>query len=85
LRVIEGRGELDNTVIVHVSDHGEMNGDYGLIYKSNFLNSAVRIPLLVRTPATRNSEVAGTVCASPVEWFDVGPTLVELAGGELRG
>ncbi|MCZ6681143.1 MAG: sulfatase-like hydrolase/transferase [Candidatus Poribacteria bacterium] len=85
LKAIEVRGELDNTVIVHVSDHGEMNGDYGLIYKSNCLNGAVRVPLLVRTPATRNGEVAGKVCTSPVEWFDVGPTLVELAGGELKG
>ena len=78
--VIQARGELENTVIVHCSDHGEMNGDYGLIYKSNFLNGAVRIPLLVRTP----DAVKGTTCDSPVEWIDIGPTLVELAGGELK-
>ena len=81
LDAIEGRGELENTVIVHTSDHGEMNGDYGLIYKSNFLNGAVRIPLLVRTPDSTN---AGSLCNSPVEWIDIGPTLVELAGGELE-
>jgi choline-sulfatase len=81
---IEARGELDNTVIVHMSDHGEMNGDCGLIYKSNFMNGAVRVPLLVRTPETLGSSLAGQVCDSPVEWFDVGPTLVELAGGELE-
>ena len=81
LEAIEARGELDNTVIVHTSDHGEMNGDYGLIYKSNFLNGAVRIPLLVRTPDSTN---AGSRCESPVEWIDIGPTLVELAGGELQ-
>ena len=81
LDAIEARGELDNTIIVHTSDHGEMNGDYGLIYKSNFLNGAVRIPLLVRTPGTTN---AGGICESPVEWIDIGPTLVELVGGELE-
>ena len=81
LDAIEARGELDNTVIVHTSDHGEMNGDYGLIYKSNFLNGAVRIPLLVRTPDSTN---AGGICDSPVEWIDIGPTLVELAAGELQ-
>lgn len=80
LDVIQARGELENTVIVHCADHGEMNGDYGLIYKSNFLNGAVRIPLLVRTPDT----VKGIVCDTPVEWIDIGPTLVELAGGELK-
>ena len=81
LDAIEARGELENTIIVHTSDHGEMNGDYGLIYKSNFLNGAVRIPLLVRTPDSTN---AGCICESPVEWIDIGPTLVELAGGELQ-
>ena len=81
LDTIEARGELNNTIIVHTSDHGEMNGDYGLIYKSNFLNGAVRIPLLVRTPDSTN---AGSVCESPVEWIDIGPTLVEMVGGELE-
>ena len=80
LDAIAARGELENTVIVHTSDHGEMNGDYGLIYKGNFLNGAVRIPLLVRTPDSTN---AGSICHSPTEWIDIGPTLVEMAGGEL--
>ena len=84
LDTIEERGELENTVIVHCSDHGEMNGDYGLIYKGNFLNGAVRIPLLVRTPETLKNAVPDRICESPVEWIDIGPTLVELAGGEMQ-
>ncbi len=80
---IEKRGEMDNTVIVHMSDHGEMNGDYGFTSKGNMLNGAVRVPLLIRTPETLKSDVAGSVCDSPIEWFDVGPTLVDLAGGEI--
>ncbi len=85
--VIEARGEMGNTVIALVSDHGEMNGDYGLIYKDNFLDSAARIPFLIRTPATaaqaRGGRLQRKICASPIEWFDLGPTLVELAGGEI--
>ena len=75
---IERRGEWQNTVVVLCSDHGEMNGDHGLIYKSNFLDSAVRVPLLVKGPG-----VARGVCEGPVEWFDVGPTLADFAGTEL--
>ena len=80
LDTIEARGELENTIIVHTSDHGEMNGDYGLIYKSNFLNGAVRVPLLVRTPEALGLQTppTGTICESPVEWIDIGPTLVEI-------
>lgn len=84
LETIEARGELDRTAIAFVSDHGEMNGDYGLFLKNTFLNGAVRVPLLLRTPDTVASPLAGTVLDDPVEWFDLGPTLVEWAGGEMN-
>ena len=84
LQTIHERGELDNTVIVFCSDHGEMNGDNGMIYKSNFLNGAVRIPFLVRTPETLKSDTINRINHNPVEWIDIGPTLVELAGGEIK-
>ena len=82
LQVVEKRGELDRTVIAFTSDHGEMNGDWGLIYKQNFLNGAVAVPLIVRTPETAAN--GGRVNDSPAENCDVGPTLVELAGGEIE-
>lgn len=83
LDTLEARGELENTVIILTSDHGEMNGDAGLIYKENFLDGAVRVPMLVRTPDTIASDRAGTSNDSFVEWFDAGPTIVELAGGTI--
>lgn len=82
LEVVEARGELDDTVIAFTSDHGEMNGDWGLIYKMNFLDGALRVPMLVRTPATAAG--GGSVSDALVENCDLGPTLVELAGGELE-
>ncbi|MCG9128031.1 sulfatase-like hydrolase/transferase [Candidatus Poribacteria bacterium] len=84
LATVKERGELENTVIVFCSDHGEMNGDYGLIYKSNFLNGAVRIPFIVRTPDTISRNITKRTCDSPVEWIDIGPTLVDYAGGQLH-
>ncbi len=83
LSVIEERGELDNTVIAFTSDHGEMNGDWGLYYKMNFLDGALRVPMIVRTPETAASGEA-IVNDSMVENFDLGPTLVELAGGTIE-
>ncbi len=81
---VEARGEMDNTVIMLCSDHGEMNGDCGILGKSNFMNGTVRVPMVVRTPETVGSSVAGKTCASHTEWFDAGPSLVELAGGEIE-
>jgi choline-sulfatase len=82
LRVVEERGEWDNTIIALVSDHGELNGDHGLIYKETFLNGCLGIPFIVRTPDTSRAG-AGSTSLCPVELPDIGPTLTELAGVPL--
>ncbi len=79
LNVIEARGEMDNTIIAFTSDHGEMNGDHGLIYKMNFYDASLRVPLMVRIPNSKG----GIVNTSMIENSDLGPTLVELVGGSL--
>jgi arylsulfatase len=81
LAVLEARGELENTAIAFVADHGEMNGDYRLLYKNNFLAPAVRVPFVVRPPAAHTA-ARGATSDAVVELMDVGATLVELAGGQ---
>lgn len=83
LEVIEARGELDTTVVALVSDHGELNGDYGLIYKQVFLDPAVKVPFLLRLPP-RMSAPAGLVSDLPVELLDLGATLLEVGLGTDR-
>lgn len=78
LDVVEARGELDNTVVAVVSDHGEMNGDFGLLFKQNFLDPAIRVPFILRLP----DGPRGRRVDRPVELMDLGATLVEIAGGE---
>jgi len=78
LHVVEQRGELDRTVVAFVSDHGEMNGDYNLFRKRNFLNAAARVPFIVRLPPSHRAP-AGAASEAMVELMDLGPTLVELA------
>ena len=82
LDTIEERGELDNTVIAFTSDHGEMNGDWDLIYKNNFLDGCTRVPLIFRSPMSMLN--GAKVIDTPVENVDLGPTVVELAGGQLE-
>ncbi|MBT4097904.1 MAG: sulfatase-like hydrolase/transferase [Gemmatimonadetes bacterium] len=84
LATLESRGDLDNTLIIFTSDHGEMNGDFGLIYKSQLLNSAVRVPLIVRPPKGA-IESQGAINDSPAEWMDVGATLCEMGGTRAVG
>jgi len=75
-QVVRDRGEWDRTIIVFTSDHGEMNGDAGLLYKEVFLDGAVHVPLIIRDPAGPS----GRTIADPVELIDVGATILDLAG-----
>ncbi len=79
---IKKRGEWENTIVLFTSDHGEMNGDQGFCNKRNFLRPALNIPLVIRTPETIDK--GGIVTDTLVSLLDVGPTLVELAGGKLE-
>lgn len=82
LEVIRARGEWEQTAVLFTSDHGELNGDAGMIYKSNFLGGAVEVPMIARFPDMPEA-VRGTRNSTPVEWHDAGATLVELAGATL--
>lgn len=75
VKLLEERGELDNTLIVYASDHGEMLGDHGLMAKMNFYRSAVTIPLIIRPPGGS----AGGVHDGPVQAIDIAATLLDAA------
>jgi len=71
---LEQRGELDNTIVVFASDHGEHLGDHGLFCKETAYEPSLRVPLVIAGPGIiRQSSDA------LVELFDINPTLVELA------
>lgn len=74
---LEARGELDNTIFVYASDHGEMNFNHGLIGKYNMYDASARVPLLVRFPPKIK---AGTAVGAPVSLNDLGPTCFDLVG-----
>ena len=54
------RGDLDNTVIVLTSDHGDYLGDHWLGEKELFYESAIRIPLIVINPDKGAEKTRGT-------------------------
>jgi arylsulfatase A-like enzyme len=77
-RILDALGdEIDNTLIVFSSDHGELLGDYGCVGKRCMLEASVRVPLLVRFP---ESFEAGNLCATPVTLCDLYATFAETAG-----
>lgn len=74
LDAVKARGELDNTIIVFSSDHGELLGDHGRWGKSAFYESSIRVPLIVAGPG-----IAKGQSDTPVELIDLAATLLDLA------
>jgi arylsulfatase A-like enzyme len=77
-RILEALGdELENTLIVFGSDHGELLGDYGCLGKRSMLDASARVPLIVRWPGAQG---AGTRCDEVASLLDVYPTLLAASG-----
>lgn len=87
--VLRETGQLDNTVIIYTSDHGEMAGEHGMWRKSNFYEQSSRIPMLIAWPGqlpagrrvTENVSLVDLV-ATVVEIGDA-PTVAPLDGDSL--
>ena len=73
---------MDNTVILFVSDHGEMLGDHLLFQKAKPYQGSIQVPLFLSGPE-RYVGKHRRVCQDLVELRDVMPTLLELAGAEI--
>ena len=50
LDTLDELGLADDTMVVFVSDHGEMMGDHGMWQKGIPYEASVRVPMLVRLP-----------------------------------
>ncbi len=81
LSALEEMGELDNTLVVWTSDHGELLGDYDCFGKRSFLDAAARVPLLVRYP---ERFPAGVMEETPASLVDLIPTFLGAAGADAE-
>ena len=75
---LEGTRQVENTIILLVSDHGDMLGERGLWFKMNFFEGSARVPLMVAAPGMP----AGLI-ETPVSTMDVSPTIADLVGIDL--
>ena len=73
---LEAMGELDNTVIIFTSDHGEAFGEHGnWTHGLDLTNEVLSIPLVVRLPGGAGG---GQRVSTPVQHIDLLPTILSL-------
>ncbi len=80
---LEKTGQMDNTMIVLTSDHGDYLGDHWLGEKDLFHEQSVKIPLIIYDPREEADSTRGTVCDALVESIDLAATFVDAAGGTV--
>jgi arylsulfatase len=79
--VLNQTGQYENTIIVFHSDHGELLGDHGLIYKGcRFFEGLVHVPLIISWPGHFQKGLRSNAL---VELVDLPQTLLEAAGLEV--
>ncbi len=77
LHALEESGELEDTLILVTSDHGEHLGDYNCFGKRSMHDTAARVPMLVWQPGRFEG---GLRCDRVTNLVDVMPTFLGAAG-----
>ena len=83
LEHLEQTGQMDNTMIVLTSDHGDYLGDHWLGEKDLFHEQSVKIPMIIFDPRQEADKTRGTTCDALVESIDLVATFIDTAGGEV--
>ena len=79
LAAAAARGWADDLDVVFTTDHGELQGDFGLLFKGPYhVDGLMRLPLIWR-PAPSAGVAAATV-SRPVGLVDFAPTFCSIAG-----
>lgn len=80
LSALREAGLEQNTVVIFTSDHGELLGDHGLLFKGpHHYDCLLRVPTLARWPGRLP---AGRRVDGLVEMLDLPATILEMAGIE---
>ena len=79
LRTIDHRGWGDDVDVIFTTDHGEFQGDFGLLFKGPYhVDSLLRLPLIWR-PAPSTAATPSVVSA-PVSLVSLAATFLQVAG-----
>ncbi|MEZ5139380.1 MAG: sulfatase-like hydrolase/transferase [Acidimicrobiales bacterium] len=84
MAAIAAKGWADDVDVIFTTDHGELQGDFGLLFKGPYhVDGLMRLPLIWR-PAPSSAPAPATVTA-PVGTVDLAPTFCRIAGLDAPG
>ncbi|HPN84196.1 MAG TPA: sulfatase-like hydrolase/transferase [Victivallales bacterium] len=73
---------MKNTIVIFLSDHGEMLGDHQWVCKCNAFEPSIRIPFLIKMPDSMGLKQKRKIGAV-VELMDVMPTVLDAVGLDI--
>ncbi len=73
---LEASGLDRNTVIIFTADHGDMMGDFGLLFKNKMYESSVKVPFIIRHPDYSGGQRTDSLASH----LDFLPTILDIAG-----
>lgn len=76
LAALEASGQAEDTVVIYVSDHGDMLGDLGFWTKQVMYESSVGVPMIAAGPGIP----AGRRVTTGTTLLDLAPTAMEVTG-----
>lgn len=76
LAALDDNGLAEDTLVLYLSDHGDMLGEHGCWWKSMYYEGSVGVPFIAAGPGVAGG---GRRCRQPASLMDIGPTVFELA------
>ncbi len=81
LASLEKNGLADNTIVIFSSDHGDLMGDHGLLFKGPCpFNGVLQLPLIWKVPGLTKPSISDSLVSS----IDIPKTILHLLGVKER-
>ncbi len=82
LEALDNNHLTENTIVIFLSDHGDMTSAHGGIIQKwyNAYEESVRVPMIVSSPLVNSSQDSIRVISSTSSSIDMAPTLLGFAG-----
>ncbi len=79
MKTLAAKGWDDDVDVIFTTDHGELQGDFGLLFKGPYhVDGLMKLPLIWRPAASAGETPA--VLTGPVGLVDLAPTFASIAG-----